>query len=61
MGTTERPLRSASEPQSTALPYSMAVSVVFLIILCLSYATNAADRQIFPPCCRKLPRCSATT
>ena len=26
----------------------MALSVVFLIILCLSYATNAADRQIFP-------------
>ena len=60
MGTTEKPL-SANESQPTALPYSMALSVVFLIILCLSYATNAADRQIFPPCCRRSPRCLATT
>ena len=31
------------------MPYSLdGLSIVFLIILCLSYATNAADRQIFP-------------
>ena len=48
MGTTEKPLPSAREQQSTALPYTMALSIVFLIILCLSYAINAADRQIFP-------------
>jgi MFS family permease len=35
-------------PSSTrALPYSLA-SIVFLVLLCLSYSINAADRQIFP-------------
>jgi MFS family permease len=48
MGTTEKPLPFARETQSTAMPYTMALSIVFLIILCLSYAINAADRQIFP-------------
>ncbi len=48
MGTTGKSSSSLREAPSTALPYSMALSVVFLIILCLSYATNAADRQIFP-------------
>jgi len=38
------PARAASP----ALAYSLGLSIVFLIILCLSYATNAADRQIFP-------------
>jgi MFS family permease len=33
---------------SPSLPYTLALSVVFLVILCFSYATNAADRQIFP-------------
>ena len=33
---------------SPAVAYSLVLSIVFLIILCLSYSTNAADRQIFP-------------
>jgi len=35
-------------PSSTrALSYSL-LSIVFLVLLCLSYSINAADRQIFP-------------
>jgi predicted MFS family arabinose efflux permease len=49
MATTNVKLSGGNSPSAAwKLPYSMAVSVVFLIILCLSYATNAADRQIFP-------------
>ncbi len=32
----------------SALPYSLGVSIGFLVILCVSYAINAADRQLFP-------------
>ena len=31
-----------------ALPYSLVLSIVFLVLLCAAYAINAADRQIFP-------------
>jgi MFS family permease len=48
MATTNAKLGAGNDSSAWNLPYSMAVSVVFLIILCLSYATNAADRQIFP-------------
>ena len=35
-------------PSSTrALSYSLT-SIIFLVLLCLSYSINAADRQIFP-------------
>lgn len=37
---------SGKSSAETALPYSL--SIVFLVILCLAYAINAADRQIFP-------------
>jgi MFS family permease len=49
MATTDKGLSTApARAVSPALPYTLALSIVFLIILCLSYATNAADRQIFP-------------
>ena len=44
-GAIEARGKSSSGP---ALPYSLALSIVFLVILCLAYAINAADRQIFP-------------
>ncbi len=49
MATTDKGLSTApARALSSTLPYTLALSVVFLIVLCLSYATNAADRQIFP-------------
>ena len=33
---------------SSALPYSLVASLAFLVLLCIAYAINAADRQIFP-------------
>ncbi len=49
MATTDKGLSTApTKAVGPTLPYTLALSVVFLIILCLSYATNAADRQIFP-------------
>ena len=42
------PSLPTSEPQSTALAIFDGTIGCFLIILCLSYAANAADRQIFP-------------
>jgi MFS family permease len=48
MVTTGKALSSAEETPSTALPYTMALSIVFLVILFMSYSINAADRQIFP-------------
>ena len=43
-GMSTAPQKSASP----ALAYSLGLSIIFLVILCLSYATNAADRQLFP-------------
>jgi MFS family permease len=34
-------------PSTRTLSYSLA-SIIFLVLLCLSYSINAADRQIFP-------------
>lgn len=39
---------SGKSSEGTALAYSLALSIVFLVILCLAYAINAADRQVFP-------------
>ena len=41
---------SPAPPKATmgALPYSFALSILFLATLCLAYSINAADRQIFP-------------
>jgi predicted MFS family arabinose efflux permease len=36
-----------AEPSTRALSYSL-LSIIFLVLLGLSYAINAADRQIFP-------------
>src|SRR3974390_1898896 len=38
----------AKSPGGLTLRYSLALSIVFLVIMCLAYAINAADRQIFP-------------
>jgi MFS family permease len=38
----------AKSPGGLTLRYSLALSIVFLAIMCLAYAINAADRQIFP-------------
>src|SRR5216683_2447958 len=38
---------TAEPPSTRALSYSLA-SIVFLVLLCLAYSINAADRQIFP-------------
>ena len=35
-------------PAESALPYSLALSILYLVFLCLAYSINAADRQIFP-------------
>jgi MFS family permease len=49
MATTDTgPSRAPAKAVSPTLPYTLALSVVFLIVLCLGYATNAADRQVFP-------------
>jgi len=44
-GAIEPKGKSSAGP---ALPYSLALSIVFLVMLCLAYAINAADRQLFP-------------
>src|SRR3974390_84145 len=38
----------AKSPGGLTLRYSLVLSIVFLVIMCLAYAINAADRQIFP-------------
>jgi MFS family permease len=38
---------TAEPPSTRALSYSL-LSIIFLVLLCLSYSINAADRQIFP-------------
>lgn len=47
MATMEQGYPSAGD-RSSSLPYNLALSVLFLIVLCLAYSINAADRQIFP-------------
>jgi len=47
MATVERQPAPAKDTTG-ALPYSFALSILFLAILCLAYSINAADRQIFP-------------
>ncbi len=39
---------SARQRQAPILPFSFALSILFLAVLCLAYSINAADRQIFP-------------
>ena len=49
MAVSDKGLSTApARTDGPALAYSLGLSIVFLVILCLSYATNAADRQIFP-------------
>src|SRR5271169_6665946 len=38
---------TAESPSTRVLSYSL-LSIIFLVLLCLSYSINAADRQIFP-------------
>jgi MFS family permease len=42
------PGTSASASLARVKSYSLAASLLFGFLLCISYATNAADRQIFP-------------
>ena len=49
MATLEQGFPSAPERSEVpSLPYGLATSVLFLVVLCLAYSINAADRQIFP-------------
>ncbi len=49
MATLEQGFPSAPERSEVpSLPYNLALSVLFLVVLCLAYSINAADRQIFP-------------
>jgi MFS family permease len=45
---TSPPAATGKPSAGMALPYSLALSIVFLVPLCAAYAINAADRQIFP-------------
>src|SRR3982074_208267 len=38
---------TVEKPSARAAAYGLA-SIIFLVLLCLSYSINAADRQIFP-------------
>ncbi len=49
MSTACAPSASTGKtPAKSGLPYSLALSVLYLAFLCLAYSINAADRQIFP-------------
>jgi MFS family permease len=48
MTTPETFAARAKSPAGLTLRYSLALSFIFLAIMCLAYAINAADRQIFP-------------
>lgn len=48
---TQKGLSSPPQSETAAAilqPYGLALSVLFLVVLCLAYSINAADRQIFP-------------
>jgi MFS family permease len=39
---------TTNERSSSEMLYGIGLSLFFLVILCVSYSINAADRQIFP-------------
>jgi MFS family permease len=49
MPATQEPgVYPAPQRPESALAYGLGLSILFLVILCLAYSINAADRQIFP-------------
>ncbi len=49
MPATQEPgVSPAPQRPESALAYGLGLSILFLVILCLAYSINAADRQIFP-------------